>query len=165
MLCLVVSVHWCKYLIQLIIWPWVTFVRWCKGKTWNHMDSKCKINCKIIRLSPSMGYHQVQLFLSTTLNPLISMHWYLHTSILKSAKILKSEQSRAVKHIKISCLPWDSLLNSSWHQWNIISTAKLRYLKNVNKQLLKTQASKNHLLARWKFTQRTFLFYFTNTQK
>ena len=76
------------------------------------------INCEIIRLSPSIGYRQVQLFLSTTLNPLTSMCQYLCTSIRESAKIMKRRQSRAAKHIKIYCLPQDSLLNHSWHWRN-----------------------------------------------
>ena len=42
--CVKVSVRccWGKYLIlQLIIWPWVPFVRWGERKAWNYMDSKC----------------------------------------------------------------------------------------------------------------------------
>ena len=49
--CVKVSVLccWGKYLIlQLIIWPWVTFVRWGERKAWNYMDSKCLSTVKLL---------------------------------------------------------------------------------------------------------------------
>ena len=40
----------------------------------------------------------------------------------------------------ISCLPWDSSLNHSWPRWNYFH-GQMKKSRNINKQLLKIQAS------------------------
>ena len=58
--------------------------------------------------------------------------------------------SRAVKNIKISCLPRDSFFNRSWPRWNYFHRPIKKYQNCKQKHLLKQ--------ATWKFSRRTSPF-------
>ena len=103
----------------------------------------CRVGKRLLRRLPSgpivfkplsqrkLFEHQIKL---VNIHASISLH--LHSWFGKNCW-----HSRAVKLLKVSCLPRDSSLNRSWPRWNYFLRQIKKNLKNISKQLLKTQAT------------------------